>query len=374
MRIAMIQDEWWPRIGGGPIHVKQLAIALARHHNCEVDIYTRALKEDGETYSDTEHFESGKVTINRVGSARKYWDPLGRFQSLWTPLPGLLKGDYDIVHGHTYLPAIPTRISGALSDSTTVFTVHGTALTISVGRDETILARPKRVAEKVLVQRFNYDSAITVNKKHISLLENHHDDVYFIPNGVDIDRFTSESATSKDVLFVGRLAPAKRVTDLIAGFAKIEDQFPTSKLRIVGDGPKKDTLVEQAISLGIEDQVIFEGSVPRDRIPDILAKAGVFVLPSVREGHPLTLLEAWASGTPVIATEVEGIKEFVDHMESGYLISPKSPDELAEALKFVFNNPIETEKWASMGHDLVVNKYSWEEVAKKTYEVYKRAI
>ncbi|QZP38249.1 glycosyltransferase family 4 protein [Halobaculum magnesiiphilum] len=366
----MVQDDWWPRTGGGPVHVKELAIALAENHDCTVDIYTRALAKDGERHTDTEQYASGDVTVYRVSPCTEYWNPVGRISSMLTPIPKLVRGDYDVIHGHTFLPAVPTRLSGALSGSSTVFTVHGTALTSGVGRDESALAGVKRRIEKQFVLGFDYDSVISVNHEHVDLLETGHEDVRAIPNGVDLDRFDVDADRTQDVLFLGRLAPKKRVTDLIDAFARVEDEFPDSTLRIVGTGPKREELEAQVQELGISDRVSFEGRVPDEAIPEYYATAGAFVLPSVWEGHPLTLLEAWAASAPVIASSVEGIEEFVDHGKTGYLVPAKSPGELADALRTTLENPEVARKWGENARQLVEDEYSWEGVAERTYSLY----
>ncbi|WP_321112073.1 glycosyltransferase family 4 protein [Halorussus salinisoli] len=366
----MIQDDWWPRTGGGPVHVKELAIALAKHHDCTVDIYTRALEKDGEQYTDTEQYQSGQVTVNRLGPCTEYWDAIGRMSTMITLIPQLLHGDYDVIHGHTFLPAVPTRVSGLLSGVPTVFTVHGTALTSGVGRDESVLASVKRRIEKQFVLGFDYDTVISVNHEHVDLLETDHEDVRAIPNGVDLDRFAVEAGRTQDVLFLGRLAPKKRVTDLITAFARVADEFPDSTLRIVGTGPKREALEKQVGNLGLSDRISFEGRVSDEMIPQYYASAGVFVLPSVWEGHPLTLLEAWAASTPVIASSVEGIEEFVDHDETGYLVPPKSPDELASAIRLALEDVDRAREWGQNARELVEEQYSWEGMADRTYDLY----
>ncbi|WP_203229184.1 glycosyltransferase family 4 protein [Halobellus captivus] len=371
LRIAMLQDDWWPRTGGGPVHVKELAIALAKHHACTVDIYTRALSQHGEAYTDTERYQSGQVTVNRIRPCTDYWNPVGRISSMVTPIPKLLREEYDVIHGHTFLPAVPTRASGFLSGVPTVFTVHGTALTSGVGRDESALAGVKRWIEKQFVLGFDYDTVISVNHDHVDLLETGHDDVRAIPNGVDLDRFDVAADRTQDVLFLGRLAPKKRVTDLIAAFANLVDEFPDSTLRIVGTGPKREELETQVEELGIPSHVSFEGRVSDESIPRFYASAGVFVLPSVWEGHPLTLLEAWAASSPVIASSVEGIEEFVDHDETGYLVPPESPEELTNAIRHVLKNPDRAQEWGKNARELVENQYSWEGVADRTYNLYR---
>nr|WP_276278591.1 glycosyltransferase family 4 protein [Halomicroarcula sp. SYNS111] len=133
-------------------------------------------------------------------------------------------------------------------------------------------------------------------------------------------------------------------------------------------------LAELAADLSVSERVSFEGRVPDEIVTRHYATAGVFVLPSVWEGHPLTLLEAWASGAPVIATSVEGIKEFVDHRETGYLVPPESPDELVEGLRHALNSPKEAREWGRNARRLVEEEYSWEGVAERTNDLYTNLI
>ncbi|MCU4743580.1 glycosyltransferase family 4 protein [Natronoglomus mannanivorans] len=372
MRIAMIQDDWWPRTGGGPVHVKELSIALAEQFDHTIDVYTRALEKDGETHTDVETFADGAVRVHRLKPSTEYWNPIGRGASLVTSLPHLLTEEFDVVHGHTFLPAVPTRAAGALTDAATVFTVHGTALTSGVGRDESMFAGVKRRLERQFVLDFDYDHVISVNTEHLDLLGAYHDRLSCVPNGVDLDRFDVDVDRRDEILFLGRLAPKKRVSDLIDAFDRIADEVPETDLVIVGTGPKDDALKTQVNRLERGDRVHFEGRVSDDAIPRYYRRAKLFVLPSVWEGHPLTLLEAWAGNVPVITSDVEGIAEFVDHEETGYLVPPESPDELAAAIRYGLENPAESRQWAANASDLVHEEYSWDGVAERTNRIYER--
>ncbi|WP_255681351.1 glycosyltransferase family 4 protein [Natrinema sp. SYSU A 869] len=368
----MIQDDWWPRTGGGPVHVKELSVALADQFGHTIDIYTRALDMDGQAHTNTETFANGNVRVHRLKPSTEYWNPIGRVSSLVTPLPHLVTEDFDIVHGHTFLPAVPTRTAGAVTDAATVFTVHGTALTSGVGRDESALSHVKRRLERLFILNFDYDHVISVNTEHLDLLGDHHTDLSCVPNGVNLERFDVDVEQRDEILFLGRLAPKKRVSDLIEAFDRIADEIPDTDLVIVGTGPKSDELKAQAKQLGIDDRVHFEGRVSDEAIPRYYRRASLFVLPSVWEGHPLTLLEAWAAEVPVITSDVEGIAEFVDHEETGYLVPPKSPAELGDAMQYALSNPEARQEWAANAYDLVQAEYSWEGVAERTNRIYER--
>lgn len=372
MRIAMIQDDWWPLIRGGSVHVRELSLALAEEFGHEVDIYTRSLKQNGIRYTRGRSYAGGAVSIVRLGPCTEYWNVIGRTSSVVTPVPRLLRGRYDVVHGHTFLPALPTRIGTSLTDAPSVFTVHGTSIASGVGHDTTLLAGIKRRAERLLVLGFSYDHVISVNRDHLGLLRNAHDSVSYIPNGVDLDRFAIDQEPIEGrILFVGRLAPKKRVQDLLEAYSMIAADVPASELVIVGTGSLRRELKRLAKRLDIAEDVRFEDHVPDEAIPQYYASAELFVLPSVWEGHPLTLLEAWAAGVPVIATDVEGITEFVDHEETGYLVPPESPDDLANAIRFALENGSIAQQWGKRAREIAASEYSWAETARKTDQVYR---
>ncbi len=366
----MIQDDWAPRTGGGPVHVKELSKALAEQYNHTIDIYTRALTQDGKRYTETETFVGGKVRVHRLKPSAEYWSGVGRVLSLATPIPHLLTEDFDIIHGHTFLPAVPTRSAGLLTDASTVFTVHGTALTSGVRYDESILAHVKSRLERLFILHFNYDHVISVNTKHLDLLKDHHSNPSYVPNGVNVERFDVDTERRNEILYLGRLSPKKGVSDLIDAFARISSEVPNTDLVIVGEGPKRDELMTKADQYGINDRVHFEGRVSDEEIPHYYRRAQLFVLPSLWEGHPLTLLEAWAAEVPVITSDVEGIGEFVDHEKTGYLVPPESPGELADAIQYALSNQTESDTWAANAYELVEAEYSWEGVADRTNQIY----
>ena len=376
LRVAMIQDDWWPRTGGGPVHVKELSERLATGYECEVDVYTRSLRSsDGERFTEAERLAGGAVTVYRQRPCTHYWNPVGRASSLVRPILPVLRGDYDVVHGHTFLPAFPTKVSSTVGGIPSVFTVHGTALTSGVGRDRTSLAKFKRMIERQFLLGFDYDHVISVNEDHVPLLERTQSAVSCIPNGVDLDRFGVEEPTVDGrIVFLGRLAPKKRVSDLIRAFDRIAADCPEAELIVVGEGPLETELKEVTADLGVDDRVTFTGRVEDGAIPHYYASAELFVLPSVWEGHPLTLLEAWAAGLPVIASDVEGIAEFVDHGETGYLVGSKDPEALADAIRYAFDHPEEAKGWGRAARERAEREFSWETAARRTRRVYDRVL
>ncbi len=152
-----------------------------------------------------------------------------------------------------------------------------------------------------------------------------------IRNGIDVQRFpcTGPRPDGPAVL-VARLSPEKDIDTLLRATALVVREDPAFRLEIAGDGPCLPALRQTASELGLQTHVRFLGQV-RD-VAGLLARAGLFVLSSLSEGISLTLLEAMASGLPIVATRVGGNPEVVAEGETGILVPAQNPAALAAAL------------------------------------------
>jgi 1,2-diacylglycerol 3-alpha-glucosyltransferase len=165
-----------------------------------------------------------------------------------------------------------------------------------------------------------------------------------IPNGIELERFTAAQPAARAALglparafvamYVGRLGPEKNLPALLDAFghARAAAARPLV-LALVGSGPLEDDLRRQAERLGLEGAVHFLGRRPNEAVPSIVAAADAFITASASEGHPITVIEALAAGQPVVAFDVPGIHETVQHEINGLLASPAAdPAELGAVL------------------------------------------
>ncbi len=163
--------------------------------------------------------------------------------------------------------------------------------------------------------------------------------VVVIHNGVDVSRFTISAPTpqrSGRIVHVGRLYHVKGQDTLVDAMATVHRDLPEARLTIVGDGPTRSALEAQSDRLGLQAVIRFEGK--QDDVRPFLAAASLFVLPSRSEGISIALLEAMASGLPVVATDVGGNSEVLD-TTMGVLVPPESPSALAESIVTLLSNP-----------------------------------
>jgi glycosyltransferase involved in cell wall biosynthesis len=150
-----------------------------------------------------------------------------------------------------------------------------------------------------------------------------------------------------------------------------------SVLWIVGDGAEAARLKEQSSSLGIEQRVRFWGRLSNHLLPEFYAAADLFVAPSVEaasgdtEGQGVVFLEAFASGTCVVATGVGGISEVVEDGVTGVLVNPADPLKLSAAIEQLLGDPERRHQLAQNALSQVRQKYDWEEIAREFQQLYK---
>jgi glycosyltransferase involved in cell wall biosynthesis len=191
-----------------------------------------------------------------------------------------------------------------------------------------------RLADRV----FSVSGAL---KRDVTALGVDPDHVSVIFNGIEPDRFTPMSiedargrvsldAGGRLAVCVSRLSAEKGIDVLVDAAARV--RTPGFRLVLVGDGPLRALLEEQARRLGIEDRVVFAGDQPHDEVPGWVAAGDVFVLGSRKEGYPNAVVEALACGRPVVAPRVGGVPEIVTSDVLGVVVDPEDPQALAEAI------------------------------------------
>lgn len=144
-------------------------------------------------------------------------------------------------------------------------------------------------------------------------------------------------ACQLNMVFVGRLAPAKGLRILIDAMSSLSASLPNLKLAIIGDGEDRAHLEELAAPLGAS--VSFLGYRSQKEVAEAVSEADALVLPSLAEGLPVVLMEALAAGKPVIATRVAGVTELVEDGVSGYVVAPGDTESLANAIRNLAETP-----------------------------------
>jgi glycosyltransferase involved in cell wall biosynthesis len=193
-------------------------------------------------------------------------------------------------------------------------------------------------------------------------------------NGIDVSAFSvgsSKAKTGQRVIHVARLNIIKDQPTLLRAARLVADALPGFRLDIVGDGPERAALLALRNELQLQEHVAFLGE--RADVPELLAAADVFVLPSVGEGLSMTLLEAMASSLPVVCTDVGGNPEVVAAGETGLLVPPQQPAALAAALLALLRDPARARRLGAAGRHRVEVEFDVRRVV-ASYEALYRAL
>ena len=187
--------------------------------------------------------------------------------------------------------------------------------------------------------------------------------IHVVRNSIDISNYKYiQKNNDKDNLFniltIGRLVYRKGVLDLIEAAKIVYQTNPKIIFSLIGKGPLEKTIRNKVKKYHLENNVFLLGQIPNTLIKDYLKKASVFMIPSHYEGLPLVLLEAIASGKPIVGTDIKGVREVITNNKNGLLVQSQNPQELANAV-------IKLSKNSTLREYLAKN-------AKKTAKLYDR--
>ena len=382
----MITWEYPPvMVGGLSVHCKGLAEALVRAGHT-VDVITTA-------YDLPEYENLNGVNVHRVRpvghSNFLVWaNFMAHFMEKKLGLLGV--NEYDVIHCHDWMTSFVGSNVKHLLNKPYIQSIHST----EQGRCGGIHSEDSRAIHDIEWWS-SYEShaviAVSNSTKNevCSIFNTPWDKVHVIYNGInpwefDIPMDDSERNNfrahigihphEKMILFVGRITYQKGVEYLIRAFPKILEQHPESKLVIAGSGDMRGYLEDLAFQLGCRDKIIFLGFVSGEMLKKLYKSADVTVIPSVYEPFGIVALESMASGTPVVASDVGGLSEIIQHEYNGVRVYPKNPDSIAWGVNRVLSD------WGfrdwivkNAKHD-AYTKYSWDAIANSTVEVYKKVI
>jgi glycosyltransferase involved in cell wall biosynthesis len=171
---------------------------------------------------------------------------------------------------------------------------------------------------------------------------------------------------------VGVLRSVKGHEITLRSVKTVIDAFPDAKFLIVGDGPRKEALLNFTNELGIAKHVIFTGFA--ENIPEIYSFSDVAVLSSLSEGLPQSLLQAMAAGVPVVTTQVGGVPEVVIHERTGLLVGSRDHEGLARGIIRILKNRDDAERLTKNAKELVLREYSIDKMIDKIESLYKELL
>lgn len=173
------------------------------------------------------------------------------------------------------------------------------------------------------------------------------------------------------LLFVGRLTDQKNPLGLLAAFAQLADKIRTkTRLQFIGEGPLRSLLEAESRNLGLDQQVTVHGR--SDRVSELMRQATLLVLPSHWEGMPNVVLEAMANGLPVVASDVDGVKELITEGRNGWLVPAGDTVALTATLEEALESPELRSSFAESSQVFTCESFTWDSVIQSYHRTLSR--
>lgn len=363
MRILRVVADLYPSVVGGlSLHAHEMSRLQAKEgHDVTVLTY---MNGSGETTSEN---RDGYHIIRSSASRHLFGNRISLSQ-----LPFLLKhwDSYDIVHAHSHLffSTVVCAIVRKFRSTPLVVTSHGLVSQTA----------PQWLQRLYLptIGRWIFRTAdaiicyTTAERDQLIDLGVSPGKIHIIHNGIDTSVFTPSSTTSpkKQILWIGRFTPGKGVDYLLEGFGAFSRDFPDYILLMVGWGPLKEECVRMIREMGLQDKIVLRDFIPNDELPQLYRESSIFILTSLEEGVPRTILEAMACGRPVVCTALPQLVDIITG--SGILIPTRDPGAVADALTELVTAPDLANKLGEAAREKIVSDYSWGDTVAKTLELY----
>ncbi len=384
-RVLMLAWEYPPRIIGG---LARVVWALS-HELAELGLDVHVITAD---HPATPEFElDGKVKVHRVKTQTDSspdfltWVSKLNFGFLQYAIPLFNEQKFDIIHAHDWMVTDAAWVLKTTYDTPLVTTIHAT----EQGRMGGIHTSMQRYVHQ-MEWRLTYESfRVIVNSRHmVDELRGSFDlplnKIDIIPNGVTPENFRIDfpenekrafrqsfaGESQKIVLYVGRLVNEKGVQVLIDAAPKVIQQYPETQFLIVGTGYFMETLKAQADYLGVTENVRFLGYVADADLLKLYQVTDAVAIPSLYEPFGIVALEGMAAGTPVVVSDVGGLRDFVEHMQNGVTTYAGNSDSLAWGLLQVLRDSKLAHHLNQTATKAVEEVYNWKMITKKTQETY----
>jgi glycosyltransferase involved in cell wall biosynthesis len=384
LRVVMISQGYYPIVGGAERQVTLLSGELARR-GIDVHVLTRC-------FPGLKSFEQVEgVSIHRLPAPRP--KVLASLVFMLSALRTIHQLRPDILHAHELFSPTTTAVAaGKMFGIPVVATVHG-------GGEIARLLQKTLGKTRLRIFGSEVDCFVTINRvidEQLASLGIPTEHRRYIPNGVNSEHFCPVDPAEKErlrsalhlsrgpvIIYAGRLVGLKRVDQLISAWSEVHRAYPAAELLIIGSGPEENSLKNQAASLQINlgkatpqgesgIGIRFLGEI-QDVAP-YLQTADLFVLPSSREGLSVALLEAQACGLPVVAVDVGGNADLIQHLRTGWLIPSDSSQALSASLAVAICALLADaglrEKIGRFARELVIQSYSLRNIADHLHQLY----
>jgi glycosyltransferase involved in cell wall biosynthesis len=372
MRLLMVSDYFHPYLlGGGERRMYEIAKRLAKRH--EVHVVTRRLGS-APAYERHEGIHIHRVfTPSRKPALESFVDGLCFMLAAFFKV--LRLGDFDWYAPQQFFPLVPIWVASRVKGRPIVATIHD----VYGGRwieNYGLRSCPMILFEHISL-RLPYSKIVTISKASKGKLVASKVPewrIEIIPNGVDLAAFNGvkvEKSRKPRVIYVGRLIGYKHIDDLLRAFSGLDLD---AELYVVGEGPERKRLEGLVEELGLRERVTFTGFVDERRKMEFLKSSWALVLPSSIEGFGIVVVEAWASHTAVVVSDIPALGALVEDGKTGLIFKLRDVKGLKEKLERMLRDEGLRERLSKEGYELVKRIFDWNKVAAETELIFKTCV
>jgi glycosyltransferase involved in cell wall biosynthesis len=386
MRICLANALFHPFSGGIEKHMYELARELVRQ-GVDVTVVTGRINDlPGEERLDG-------IDIRRVPCAAfraplLYPPPLVLSPLFYFHLKRLDEElGFDLIHLHNrfFFDFNMASVYARLKKKPFIMTAHNPrpkhvrslAGTLGVAYDWLVGRWPFILADRVIAVSdwAKHDIAkYGVDRSKIVTIHNGINLDAYRPSGGERVREKYSVGDGKMLLFVGRMVPQKGVRYLLDAMPIVLESHPGTKLVLVGRGSLYDELRRQARELGLDGDAVFSGYMEEEELKEAYGACDLFVLPSTVEPFGIVIVEAMASGKPVVCTDSGGVREIVDDGISGFVVPSRSPGALAERISALLSDARLRSDMGRRGRETVESRFDWRRIALETKRLYEEVL
>lgn len=376
MKVLQLTQRFPPAIGGVENHVFNLASKLTET-GIDVDVFATDSVRDipfRRLEGDSNDFP---FKVRRFRAVKLAEMPHGLGIVAPSMIPNSLSSRSDLVHAHSYgyFATFVGALARKIRKIPLVITTHSDA-----GRPRLSKRLFDTIVPPITLWEAQRIIALTESEeKYLTSLGVPPGQIVVIPNGIDLREFPSTIERAAHggvacVLFVGRLySQQKGLEILIQALSHIHPSMKF-QLNIVGeDWGGASSILDLAKKLGVEDRIKILGRLSRNELLRRYASADLFVLPSLFEPFGIALLEAMASGLPVVASRVGGIPEVIEEGKTGLLVPPSNAEELGAAIERLLSDEGKRRIMGHAGQERAA-LFSWDLIVPRIRKVYEEAI
>jgi glycosyltransferase involved in cell wall biosynthesis len=368
-------------VGGPAIHVILLSARLRAAGYETILVKGREAPSEGDMLDFARELDVRPVVVPELGREIRWWDDVLAF---WKLVVIIRRERPDIVHTHTAKAGLLGRVAAWLAGvPLIVHTFHGHVFHgyFSPSRTRLFVA-----LERWLARRTHRLVAVSERVRGEVLAHGvgRPERFHVVPVGLDLKRFAEcdarrgeardELGLSPDAPLVGivaRLVPIKRHEVFLTAAAAVARRLPACRFLVVGDGERRHTLERLAADLGIGDRVLFLGW--RRDLERIYTDLDVAVLTSANEGSPVSLIEAMASGVPVIGPRVGGVPDVIDDGATGIIVPPDDASSTADAIMRLLGDLEVRRKMGAAARERALRLYAADRLVSDVAALYREA-